>query len=383
MTVPPPFARFFQREDALHASVLLKRTYDLLGDGSTRLARIQLPLQAESEAAELEHDPTWKGELDLASTKPRTDVVVFGHAHASRPGTTSTLVSVGLPDHDWIMRIRITGDRHCIYRAGRPPDFSSPEPFEAVPLTWGRAYGGADPTVRWPSPPADILSLYRQLARPAGAYPRNPVGCGYVVDNVPDVVQGLRLPNLEDPTDLLTPERIFAGTHEQWHRQPLSTSTGWVDPGWFPRCALAGFMPDFEPPEAIPEVDRGALPSRWKGLHTADRASPRLFNAAPSGLQVPHLQGGERIELANIGAPGRYQFRLPTPPPITVSHRTQKLRVVWVVHTVCIFADEERVGVTWRAEIPPPTGGWGGLNDLRRDGPTNPLALGLTIHVED
>ena len=33
--------------------------------------------------------------------------------------------------------------------------------------------------------------------------------------------QGLALPNLEDPNDLLTPERIIVEDPENWHQQPL------------------------------------------------------------------------------------------------------------------------------------------------------------------
>ena len=59
-----------------------------------------------------------------------------------------------------------------------------------------------------------------------------------------EAVEDLPLPNIEDPQDLLTPERLFIEEPDRWHLQPLpQDSAGGSIPG--PRSALLGAYPAF------------------------------------------------------------------------------------------------------------------------------------------
>jgi len=78
-----------------------------------------------------------------------------------------------------------------------------------MPLLYQNAYGGLDN--RFHSGPFERrLHAHRrtrlQFDHP-GLYPRNPVGKGYLV--IPDSFDEVELPNLEDPPDLLTAERLI------------------------------------------------------------------------------------------------------------------------------------------------------------------------------
>ena len=65
-------------------------------------------------------------------------------------------------------------------------------------------------------------------------------GTGVVLRNVRDVVDGLALPNIEDPDDLLIPERVIMEAPERWPLQPLPAGFGWRQRNWYPRSASAG-----------------------------------------------------------------------------------------------------------------------------------------------
>src|SRR5690606_6855814 len=72
-----------------------------------------------------------------------------------------------------------------------------PEPFDGIPLSWSRAYGG---TVRL----APGFLPGSEVPHPGGevAYPQNPEGMGFILTE--DDAHGAPLPNLEDPAALMT-----------------------------------------------------------------------------------------------------------------------------------------------------------------------------------
>src|SRR5690606_26832892 len=124
--------------------------------------------------------------------------------------------------------IRVIGDRTCHYQSGRDPVFGDPAPFKSMSLRYELAYGGID-----------VYSDTKVLC----PYGRNPLGRGFVVRNCQKAIDNLLLPNLEDPRDLLTPERLIVGECSNWQRQPTPQSFGWFPMCWLPRAALAGVMP--------------------------------------------------------------------------------------------------------------------------------------------
>lgn len=240
-----------------------------------------------------------------------------------------------------------------------------------MPLGYDRAYGGVDPRVDYPATPADGEDALGLLMTVPGAYPRNPVGRGFVVGNAPERIDGLRLPNVERVDQQLRPERIVCADMRQWARQPVPGGLGWVDLGWFPRCVFGGALPLFPAPPDVAEVGLGVLPAdfatRWgpgrRGLGPDDPADVladlvidhRLFNGASLGLVVPPLRGDEAIVTTGLCPEGQLALRLPADPPrVHLRLAGRPLEVRLMIHTVGLLVDERLVYLVWRASAPVP-----------------------------
>jgi len=248
-----------RREAPAFAFALVKVTYQIK-DSTAVLTKPEPLLHDFWSDDKLE--PRFPPGSDFWLTKPAADVVVRGAAFAphGRP-TASTFASVQIGNA--FKRIAVFGKRMVEWRNGRPT-FGRPEPFTEMPLLYQNAYGGLDNRVPIPS---DILDQYMQLATNGmqydhpGLYPRNPVGKGYLV--LPDPLEGVELPNLEDPSDLLTPERLITQKPELWYRQPLPWCFEWTNGCTFPRYQFVGVDAWFPAPDGatLPEVQRGYFPA--------------------------------------------------------------------------------------------------------------------------
>ena len=342
-------------------SVLTKRTYRIREDLRLVVADEQLPLDTTDVPPANGYDPSWRGEIDAAPYKVATDVVFFGQAHAPGGKCTSMDVEVGLPHIQRQIRLKITGDRRCAYRRGQVPAISDPEPFATMPLGYDRAYGGVDPLVQPPRPPVDMAEALAMLVTLPGAYPRNPVGRGFVVGDRAEAIDGLRLPNIERADQLLRADRIVCADMRQWHRQPLPAGLGWVDPGWFPRCVFGCATPLFAPPADVAEVRLGFLPpdytERFRMPTALEdlRIDYRLFNGASLGLAVPPMRGDEPITTKGLSPSGTLNFRLPGDrPQVRLSLRGMPLQPTLALHTVGVLTEERLVYLVWRAsaELP-------------------------------
>src|SRR5262245_46670465 len=175
-------------------SVIVKRTYRIVPDAPAERADVDRPLRQIDQYYD-DGDPDWSTvqyESELAPYKASTDVVVIGKAYAPR-GVATERTTVGVQVGERRKILMVTGNRHCHFREGAAPVFSDPEPFTEMEIRYDRAYGGRDEK----SLP-DIPFLY----------PRNFMGAGVVLRNVKEAVEGLPLPNIEEPHDMMTPERI-------------------------------------------------------------------------------------------------------------------------------------------------------------------------------
>jgi hypothetical protein len=339
-------------------SVLVKRTYTLTPDGRCLPRDEQLPLVGEPEA-----DPDCPELLgrdtDLYPLKPATDVVVKGHAYGQGRRQFEAAVAVNGRGK----RILVLGDRRCDMTGGQVR-FSQPGPVERVPLRYTHAYGGRDAAAeaKHGNPLAEMLA---RTVNPKECdlsqaspflYPRNPCGKGYLVEATP-AADGLELPNLEDPRDRLTPERLAAGDPLDWPRMPLPQATDWVGYEWFPRIAYLRLAPPYRLADGPPaEVARGHCPADLLDdrLMTAADAF-RLTCGASLGLQLPHLRGGETVVLENMHpTQPRLAARLPAERPrIWTDGRKGKLNETQpVIHTLVIEPDEGRLSVVWRGAAP-------------------------------
>lgn len=336
-------------------SVLVKRTYEIQPGRRAARAEVDRPL-LEGNRYRDEGDPevaTVQYESDLAPFKPMTDVVVIGKAYAPH-GRPISLMDCVVQVARTRKVVRVIGDRRCVFRAGRAPAWTDPEPFVELDVCYERAYGGAD--LR--SDPA--IPFY---------YPRNTKGRGLALKNVPEVVDGLRLPNFEDPHDLLTPDRVVLDRRSCWNRQPLPQGFGWFEKIWYPRCSFVGAVPgDVDLGEPLREEALGLVPRGQVALARQFKLPSfdvRFNNGASPGLALPHLAGHERITLIRLTRDGALEFDLPGDPPrILLDISLGENVLTPVLHTVCVRAEEMQVDLVWRGAQEYPGIDW--LPEMKR-----------------
>ena len=319
-------------------SVLVKRSFRIVpGEAAQRLDE-DYPLRmvdqyydgGEPQNATVEH------EFEVAPIKAMTDVVIVGNAYApqARPCHKLTIgATIGKVKTD----LRITGDRICNYVPGSAPRFSDPTPFIQMPLRYERAYGGKD---------------HRSIPELPFWYPRNDMGVGVALSNSRDVIEGLRLPNIEHADDLLTPERVVIGEPEHWHRQPIPMGFGWRQRTWFPRCALIGSCPPFlEVGTHTAEEKMGLLPANYVALARQFKlkASPAQFaNGASIGLSFDNLPANESILLSGLTPNGQLSFLLPGESPSIALNIGKGLQPVESrLFTISIRPDDLELDMIW------------------------------------
>lgn len=336
---------------------ITKRRY-LVDDGRCHVAPEAAPLI--DDLVDDEGDPrVMARDADIYPLKPRCDVVVRGHAW--NPGDEARFaaaVQVGAAGKI----VSVIGERR-IEGGGERLAFSAPSPVESVPLHAGAAYGGLDTVAesRNPHPLAEMFAQMseeeREQNRPAPihAYPRNGVGRGYVIAGDEESLAACRLPLLEDPEDLLTPERLVVGRPEAWPGQPLPAYLGWMDPTWFPRQCCFGLRDVCDEPEVWPEVARGLVAAEHCRPPEPIRGTHRASNGAPLELRFDKLRGSERIVLTNCrqGHP-RWAFQLPGERPRFDVRLAGggRAKGTPVMQTVDIAPDEGVVEVVWRLAVP-------------------------------
>lgn len=336
-------------------SVLVKRTYSIQENG--RLVR------NEHANPFLEVDRYWddgdptestvKYENDLSPYKLATDVVVIGKAYSPDNQPVSQMdVSVEVGRFKKV--VRIIGDRHCIYRPDEPPLFTDPIPFTEMDIRYDRAYGGKDD---------------KSLPDIEFHYPRNPMGTGIAIKNIRAVVESLRLPNVEDPNDMLTPDNLILGEPDRWNQQPLPQGIGWFQKTCYPRCSFVGAIPGFVD---VDEVMREEL-LHWVPKHQIALSrqfklpafNVRFNNGASWELIVPYLSGDETVRLTGLTPTGELQFKLPgSKPGITLDIGKGENELTAVLHTVCIRLEAQEVDLIWRGSMEYPGIDW--LPEMKR-----------------
>jgi hypothetical protein len=320
-------------------SVLVKRTYRIEADRPAVRQEDDRPFRLIDDYYD-GGDPEWstvRHESEVAPFKLCTDVVVVAKAYAPR-GEPTTRMSVGVQVGSRRKVLVVTGDRHCHFRQHAAPVFSDPAPFTDMEIRYDRAYGGRDD---------------KSVPEIPFVYPRNFMGAGVALKNVKDVVQGLALPNVEDPQDLLTPERLIIEEPGRWHLQPLPQGFGWRQREWYPRSALLGSFPAFlDPGTVTAEEQMGLLPRDHVALAKQFRLKPfeaRFANGASLGMQFSGLKGDESIALAGLRPEGLLTFSLPADTPrigLDLGGGVNELEPF--LHTISIRPDDLELDMIWR-----------------------------------
>lgn len=327
-----------EREEHLF-SVIVKRSYLITDTG--KLERRETDHELRKIDAYYENgDPEWsvvQYEYELAPYKPLVDVVVIGKAHAPRGKVVpSMLVSVQVGKQS--KELIVFGDRQCHFRENADPLFSEPKPFTEMEIRYDLAYGGQDEETLPESP------LH---------YPRNYMGKGVVLRNIKKRVEGLPLPNIEDPNDLLTPARVIIGEPERWHLLPIPQGFGWRQRTWYPRSALLGVYPAFTDVGTVTTEEKmGLVPKNHIALAKQLRLptfDAHFNNGASLGMSYKALTVDEEITLKGLTPDGSMKFRLPGDAPeivLDIGHGEQQLESR--LHTVSIRPDDNEADLIWR-----------------------------------
>jgi len=268
--------------------LVVKGTFDIPLDESAP--------QLSAEQAELVYADEYYGEpavtsirqaCDFALAKPKTDVVLVGSAH-SPGGVPTQALRVTMQVGNVIEKtIRVVGNRKWEMSLLSGLRATEPEPFQSMPLTYERAFGGSDTTHRNP--------------RRHGFHYENLVGVGLHTNT--DTAQAIDkpLPNLEDT------RRPIAS----WGDTTPTMGFSFVSPNWKPRINHAG------------TYDDEWLENRFPFL--PDDFDEMYFQTAPADQTVPYLKGGERVTLTNLSPHGELVFSLPVVDlPVTFLYRSRE-----------------------------------------------------------
>ena len=271
------------------------------------LAEVQVPITIADEYRGEPGSSSLRYASEIHVGKPGTDVLLAGSAHVTN-GREAVRLQVAMTVADRRKVVQVTGNR--VWRDGRP---SSPEPFQSMPLVWERAFGGS----------------YQSDGR-SGVHDRNPVGCGIPAGRSPADMEGLPLPNLEDPASLI----------EQAGASPTPVSFGPIAPSWLPRRAYAGTYDE-----------------RWARMRAPflpDDFDPRFFQSAvPEFAFDRYLQPGEAIQVIGAMPNGPLSFTVPDPRlQIVVTFAGAAHRPLVHLETLFVEPDQNRALFTWRAAFP-------------------------------
>lgn len=351
-----------KRTQEFFLSVLAKRSYDIDSRGRLYVSENQEPFQ--DLAGDTARDGCLEHDTDAWPFKPLTDVVVQGHAYPPNATERSFIAKVNVASAS--KALLVTGDRKATISATNRIVLSPPAPFEKMPLSYARAYGGIDRVAEEKyGNPMMVFDKYRRPElqpeyHSPFIYPRNAAGRGYLMEATPQALDALELPNIEDPYDPIEKRQLAVGSVRAWPSLPLPWGTNWQHPAFFPRVAYLGAARQFDaPPDSWPEVRRGFADPDFPRLGRIQEVlDERWYNGGSLGLQLPSLQGdlsGVAIELVGLHPSGReLRFTLPARPPQLWADGRDKSLVETqpVVHHVVIRPDENRVIMLWRGHVP-------------------------------
>lgn len=305
-----PFAAnmaMFPNEHGIDTLYIIVKASFHIGEKWTLLEEQIAPTEADAYYGEPETS-SLKYASDFHIGKPSTDVVMCGLACA--PGRKNvTQLDVRLKVGALGKTIRVYGNRQ--WNNGR---ITPPEPFSTMPMIYENAYGG----VRIIDNETD------------SAEQRNPVGKGYAGGRKAGEVNGLSLPNLEDPYQLI---RDVAD-------KPAPACFGFVAPGWEPRMRFVGTYDEAWQSERAPY-----LPVDF---------DKRFLNMAhPDMVAEGYLKGGEPVSIVGMHPSGELQVHLPkvdmksTVLVGSVEHQTHLN-----LETILFEPNKLRMSMVWRAALP-------------------------------
>lgn len=245
---------------------------------------------------------------DCHTGKASTDIIMIGSACAREQQAVQQLdasVQVGSVSKT----IRVFGNR--VWNQGY---ITAPEPFITMPLVYERAFGGKD-------------MLGEQVR---ASEPRNPVGCGFVGKKSQSEMNGLPLPNLECPHQLIN----------DLSDNPVPACFSPVAVSWQPRAGYAGTYD-----EVWQQTRAPYLPEDYQ---------QKFMNSAHPELQYPgFLQGGEPVSIVGMHPIGELKFNLPVLKLLSKIHVDNKeFSSHFNLETLLLDPNQLQLSMVWRAAFP-------------------------------
>jgi hypothetical protein len=282
---------------------IVKATFKI-GPQWTLVEKQPVPQQADAYWSEPDKS-SLRFVSDYHIGKAGTDILMSGYVCAPGEQPVRSLdvyLSVGSVNKT----LRVFGDRY--WNRGL---ITHPEPFTKMPLVYERAFGGQD----------EFKGKVRSNE------PRNPVGCGYAGEKSVLEMDGLPLPNIECPHELIS------------HHTDCPTPAGVapIAPSWLSRAQYAGTYDE-----------------QWqqnRAPYLPDDFDPHFLNVAHPDLIYPgFLRGDEPVSIHGMNSMGPLEFNLPY-----VKLRN-KLTVAgvektcdFVLETLDLDPNQMQLSLTWRS----------------------------------
>lgn len=258
---------------------------------------------------------------DTARFKPRCDVLFNASAHAP-DGAAVTELGVGWQVGPLRKGLRVVGQRYWKKRFGLL-SLTEPEPFTAMPLHFGMAFGGTRTYRKGRGKEAIVLS---------DAQLENPIGLGWFGGHADEDIDGQPAPCLEalgepirKPDGKVKPA-AFSAIARHW--QPRAGFAGTYDEQW--QRDVFPFLPeDFD---------------------------DQFNQCAPADQQMAYPVGGEEVIMRNMMPARPYvRFRLPRLDNVAmriVRNDYTSEQVLPPVDTLYFEPDAARFTAVWRASVP-------------------------------
>ena len=291
--LPADLFRAAAWEDEILAMVVARATYRVGADGKLDVDDNPFPILLEPLETPFGTLPN-----DIAPQKKGVDLLVLGQAYA-QGGKPVDKMLVSLQVGNFKRALAIVGDRIWQKSAlGLAP--TPPKLFLTMPVTHERAYGGK--------------AMLQKKEIPNGY---NPVGRGYILDK--DEADGVLLPNIEDPHDIIT----------SWESKPIP----------------AGFAPI---PLATQFVAERGVEEDPKTKQV--NVKPEFFNCAHPKMIIPELKAGDQVTLTGMTPEGVLRFTIPEIPlQAELSLEEQRFTFPMRVDSLGILPEERRLFLTLRA----------------------------------
>ncbi|MDZ7924904.1 MAG: DUF2169 domain-containing protein [Marinagarivorans sp.] len=285
--------------------VMAKATF-VIGPQWT-LAQEQIPIFEADEYCDEPGLSSLKNIGEYHIGKPSTDILMYGLA-CSLEQRPVRQMDVGLRVGNLQKHIRVFGDRCWNHQ-----QISQPNPFVNMPLVYERAYGGQD--------------IDRQIVRATEL--RNPVGKGFLGEKTAADIEGLALPNIEAPSQLIG----------HWRDCPTPIAFGPIAPHWSPRVNMGG-----------------TYDQQWqeqRAPYLPDDFNPRFLNAAPVDQIYPaFMQGGEPVHIIGMHPAGEFKFNVPYVNVVNkIKLKGEVVSSPFKMETLALYPNQQQITMTWRAAL--------------------------------